>query len=284
MLERVTRECAISTLPSTFGSGEAELVALVSGLKPVVRQQLRDDALEAQRARVESVGVHAVLGARVQDVTRVYLSRDEAQARAALDAETRGDDAALGTLLGYPACCVRAFTSLPEHWLPRLRWGKRRTNLALARAAARRTTTFHGRLNSLDLHLFHYLAWTPCSYDCAPSLAYADAVAAELSRRPRGWSGPVENDGARAFVERVDVLLGARRVVWKAAHVSFTVDEHGAVTDAWPTSRDHARRVVTREQLEREVVLAAFLVTNRDAKRFEVFPFSASEGVRPSTR
>lgn len=261
VLERVTRECAISTLPSTFGSGEAELVALVAGLKPLVRQELDGEALEAQRERVATLGLRLFTGATVGSRTRVFLARDEAVAREAIAAETHNDDATMGRLLGYPACCVEAFTAMPEHWLPRQRWFRRRTNLALAQAAAARTKMFHGRLNSVDLHLFHYVAWTPCAYDCAPSLAYANAVAHELSRRPHGWLGPLEEKGAAAFVARADALLSARRLVWREAQVSFTVNERGDVVDAWPTSRDHPRRVISREQLEREVVLAAYLLS-----------------------
>lgn len=91
VLERVTRECAISTLPATFGSGEAELVALACELKPLVRQELTDDALEATRQRGLPGGVALTLGARAGTRTRVYLSRDEARAREAIAAEARGD-------------------------------------------------------------------------------------------------------------------------------------------------------------------------------------------------
>ncbi|MBL8911307.1 MAG: hypothetical protein JNM17_11500 [Archangium sp.] len=281
VLERVTRECAISTLPATFGSGEAELVALACELKPLVRQELTDDALEATRQRGLPGGVALTLGARAGTRTRVYLSRDEARAREAIAAEARGDDERLGLLLGYPPCCVNAFDSMPKFWVPALRVGRRRTNLELARAAAKRSSTFHARLNSVDLHLFHYVAWTPCSYDCAPSLKYADAVAAELAKRPRGWLGPRERGGAEDFVARADALLAARRALWKDAHVSFTVNARNEVLDAWPTSRDHPRRIVSRDQLEREIALAAFLLSTSRTSDFLVFPFTAA--ARPTT-
>jgi hypothetical protein len=258
VLAAVQRNAATSTLPLHIGSAEAELVALARGLKPLVRQVVNLSEADATE-RVLPEGVHAVRGGARDGRVVLYLARDPSLAHEAVAQEGHEGNAALGRLLGYPACCVEFFSRRLDSPLVR-----RRSNLALARAAAARTRSPVARLNALDLHLFHWISWAPCSFDCEPSRAWADTVAAAfLTHDAQGRARTAEGrTQARAFVERVDVLLGAHRVVWGEAQVSVLGERRGrrfVVRDAWPTWRDHPRRTLGEELSVRAVALAATL-------------------------
>lgn len=217
-----------------LGSGQAEELALSAGLKPVVRQLLRPHEMDAALARI----ARARLAVRVADkrylrrgsilfdtddpsgVTPVFFGRDagRVEAAAAAELETSGDEGTreLGRLLGYPRCCVEAFLDVP---VPR-------TNLEVARAALARTAgTPLPRLNALDFGVFHYLPWSPCSFDCEPSARYADAVAERVDRF----------DGA--FRRAIDGALASRR--WMLDDdVQVSLRAVGSTLEAWPTAID----------------------------------------------
>jgi hypothetical protein len=113
-------------------------------------------------------------GERTQERRAVYVSRNLvlAERAKALDrmaeASREGDGAVeLGALLGYPSCCVEAFSALPRRW----------PNRFPIAAATARTERFEPRLNNVALDRFAWIAWFPCRYDCEASLTIANAAA-----------------------------------------------------------------------------------------------------------
>ncbi|MCB9730376.1 MAG: hypothetical protein H6744_03590 [Deltaproteobacteria bacterium] len=139
----------------------------------------------------------------------VYASRELALAeraraldRMASDGTGAGDATTLGALLGYPACCARAFAALERRW----------PNRRPIEAAMGRTRIFLPRLNNLALHRFAWLAWFPCRYDCEASAAIADLAAAHLART---WPD---------LVRAIDAELGQPRVYLNDAAQAALVD------------------------------------------------------------
>jgi hypothetical protein len=229
-----------------FGSGQAEELAVFAGQKPIFRQLLPVGELAAARRRFEAGGLvvgdcHTGTIACPPGHRVVFVGRDAARVTAAVELESRTRlDVELGALLGYPACCTERFARATE---------PRDNERLIAAAVARTRGRFAPRLNQLDLGVFHYISWSPCSYDCAPSLAYADAVVQTL----RAWSGAFVAGHAPAqrcppgcqherFVDRIDEALSAHRLLaLESVQVSIAGrwdGTHLEVQRAWPTSRD----------------------------------------------
>lgn len=226
------------TMAPGLGSGEAEQVALMVGLKPMVRQHLPASEVASVRERAARGGV----ALREAPNEIVYLGRDPARLEAAVALESRpGHDLELGLLLGYPRCCAESYATAPPP----------RVNLEVVRAALARTAQPRARLNVLDLRLFHYLAWFPCRLDCEASLAWADALAARLATQhgapleglpgycPRGCQH-------ERFVPDIDAVLGQHRLVLTEALQLSIVGERSKDTvtarEAWPTFAGWAQR------------------------------------------
>lgn len=239
-----------------LGSGEADEVGLFAGVKPLLRQLLDGDDVARARARFEALGLHVEEAAHVETPAGprgggrvLFIARDARRARAAALIEAReGHDVEMGLLLGYPRCCVEAYLAVPP---PR-----RNADViaaALARTPRLEANAFRPRLNVLDLAIFHYTSWLPCSFRCAPSLAYADAVANHIARRhgqfvgaarPRAAPNVACPPGCRhqRFVARVDAALAAHRLLlFEDVQVSIEGAFDGRfvhVTRAWPSARD----------------------------------------------
>jgi len=142
----------------------------------------------------------------------VYVSQTVSLAEEARDADAMGkgqeDAVAMGRLLGYPRCCVEAFTALPVRY----------PNRVPISAAAGRTRRFEPLLNNLSLRRFTFIAHFPCRFDCAESLAQAERVRAAMS-------------AANSEVTREVVrLLGMPRV--------YASDEAQAVLEGASRKRD----------------------------------------------
>lgn len=205
-------------LPYPIGCGRGASIALELGLKPMLRELIAVPELDAARARFERDGFAVEISPMVVGATYdgwlgrpasregaardagadrrpVYVGRDRARLREAIEAElsrTLEGARALGALLGYPACCVEAFVSAGRD---------RRAHRLWAGAAARTEGRFEARLDVLDHAVFSYVSWFPCRFDCAPSLALADALAEALeARHPE-------------LVRAIDRALGAPRLV-----------------------------------------------------------------------
>ena len=119
-------------------------------------------------------------GERTEERRALYVSRERELAERAkaldrmADAGREADGAQeLGALLGYPPCCVKAFSGLPRRW----------PNRFPIEAAITRTRTFHPRLNNLALDRFAWIAWFPCRYDCQASIDLAQAAASAIAER-----------------------------------------------------------------------------------------------------
>ncbi len=101
------------------------------------------------------------------------------------DAETwRGLGRRLGSLLGYPDCCVDHFVGLDP-------WSDNRD---VVRTVAQNTKRFDPLLNNLSLSLYHTVSWYPCRYDCEASLR----IAREVDRHVR-----LHRPAARAKLDRI---------------------------------------------------------------------------------
>lgn len=224
-----------------FGSGEAEEIALRRGWKPVVRQLLRGDQLERKRVGFEREGFFTAVGnmtvvrgagaigkhkGMAQSIPRTpfFVGRDAARVEeaAAIERVERGDDRVLGTLLGFPSCCIEAFMQVPRP----------RGTMMLLHASNLAT---HGpgdyRLNVCDLRLFHFLPWIPCSFRCEASIAYASQLEAYVAAREP------------AFAIRTREALSAARLV---LHPDVQLSMRGArqsnrfvIESVWPSARDH---------------------------------------------
>ncbi len=232
---------------SALGSGEADEVALFAGLKPLLRQVLPPAELAGARARFSRLGLS--LGEATHRVSRpstegtvLFVGRDERRVAEAIACEAEPDhDLELGRLLGYPRCCVEAYLELspPRH------------NVDAFHRAFAASTRFVPRLNCLDLSLFHFISWLPCSFDCATSKAWADAVAHHIAVRHGQFLGGARSvapapcpPGCRheRFVAGVDEALSAHRLLaFEDVQVSIAGRLEGGVLrveQAWPTARD----------------------------------------------
>lgn len=186
----------IPRLPEPF-----ELWSFRAGLKPVVfltlapsevestRRWFDDAHVEVRERRVAS-GVHDTwIDRRDLGEPRVelYISRapDLARRAAELQADTDPSAAAreVGELMGYPACCVEAFSELAN----------RSNNSRNRYATAARTPP--GRWPwELDNFFVMLVPFFPCRYDCDRALGYARAALAELEKA---------HPGAREGLERL---------------------------------------------------------------------------------
>lgn len=223
-----------------LGSAQAELFALIAGLKPVVRSTLGMAHARATAAFYrKNHGLHAILvgddpHARVRHgEARLYLGRDRARLLAAAAAERANDDHALGRLLGYPRCCVDAF----------LRVTQPRTTAAVLHATfGAHPGPGHPRLNCIDHHIFHYLPWLPCTPICPLSQRHADAVAAAIPALVPQLLPDRPGLDIPGFLRRIDRALGAHRLhIFPGVQLSLDgsiTGDHITVDAAWSSADD----------------------------------------------
>jgi hypothetical protein len=183
---------------------DPEWTALEAGLKPAVRVTIAPAHAARLAEGLAARGAHVVAASRRirfasgPPETVLYIARSRATAEALREAEAHTlarDDLSpaerrtahvrLGTLLGYPACCVEAYAAraaafdrpgaLGETAEDYLQAGHA---LAATRAAPR------ARLNNLLLSArIRLVTFYPCAYDCPAAGAYADALAAAVARK-----------------------------------------------------------------------------------------------------
>jgi hypothetical protein len=276
-VELARRDAAARPLDYPVGSGQGEELALAAGLRPMIRQLLSVRVIEGAARRFARFGFVTGVVPRVYGPTHdgwdetlesfdaadpgarqaMFVGRDRAQVEEAVAREMEKSDDDLGRLLGYPRCCTEAF----------LETSRQRRNMELYAAALGRTRgRCHPRLNGLDFAVFHYISWSPCSFDCPLSIRYADAVAARLTPRHG------------AFVEGVDRALGAGRLVLLdevQLSIRGRTDEAGIHPDqVWATARDRHPSVPLDPGALEAVARALALV--RGASRLAV----SDEGLR----
>ncbi|WAS95537.1 hypothetical protein [Nannocystis punicea] len=174
---------------------DVEWLALAAGLKPAIR--IAATALEASAiaGRFQALGAAVVtargpVGVHRHEHTLVYVARDPADAAAVRAAERPllashlpPKDKAyyageLGRRLGYPRCCVDAFTARILRGPGKLRAGDRDSvheDYVAAHDASVAKPDW--RLNNLLLrqHL-RLVTFEPCRYDCGLAVAFAAEV------------------------------------------------------------------------------------------------------------
>jgi len=248
-----------------FGSGESDEIALLAGLRPLIRQLLSDDelALTSRFAERGCVVERAPLdyvrtshgwapGDDVPGTARrpVFIGRDRGRVLAAIACEldqSNEADLELGRLLGYPRCCVEAFVES----------AKVRKNPDTIRAALSRTGgSISPRLNVLDLAVFHWVSWYPCAFDCSLSLRYAETVAGIVAAREPTFAGAIESALGRhrlMLLEGVQVSIDG---VWDGRLL--------AIESVYPTARDrHGRAMLSADELAAVAAITALLRQSR---------------------
>jgi hypothetical protein len=246
-LGRARAQAAQRPIAYPFGSGHADEVALFAGIKPVLRQLLAEGEVEAARARFTARGYAVEVATHTHNYPgrcALFAGRDARRVSAAAEHEALEDaDLAMGELLGYPRCCVEAYLAEPP---------PRRNAVVLRRALERTRGRAHPRLNTLDLSVFHFISFFPCSFRCERAAAFASALAEAL--RP----------GHGRFVQALEQALGAHRLLaLEAVQVSMLGRFDGRrvwVERAWPTCRDrHPGAPSSAEEQEAAARLCALV-------------------------
>jgi hypothetical protein len=168
---------------------DAELAGLLAGLRRVIKREAsRPEVLAADRAWLEAQGLQTRLVAHPGGHQRgVLLASGErgalTEALALEQAQAAGGHGwqetvrAMGALLGYPPCCVRAMAAVRVHddaSLFALRLG--------AAAPGRRPAP------ALFLGLLALISHLPCAPECAATAALGEALLAALEGRRAGFA------------------------------------------------------------------------------------------------
>lgn len=220
---------------------DVEWLAFTEGLKPAVRRTAdpaRVDEVAARFTREGAVVLRAsrtaVLGGREQVV--LYAARSHDLAAALRDAESLvlpghapvGDaiaaHRAVGTALGFPACCVDAFCARLARGVDRLvdgGPGGYAEDYVSSRAAW--VSAPDARVNPLLMRAGAQLvSFYPCRFDCPRAVALAESVRAVVAARDAGVARGLMATLARAVViagdgARAQVVVEGERVTRAAA-------------------------------------------------------------------
>jgi len=224
---------------------DAEWIAFAARLKPAIRRTADPADLDRVEAQLRASGGDdvvvlraretALLGGREQAV--LYVARSQEHAEALREAEDgvlpgrgqavdgRARHAAIGRLLGFPACCVEAFLVRLDRGVDRLEdggvGGLAEDYVALRSAWV---ADADARVNPLLMGVRAQLvSFYPCRYDCEVAVGLAEAVRAVVAaRQPKTAASlmgllsrpvAVAPDGARALL----ALDETRAVVERAA-------------------------------------------------------------------
>ena len=164
-----------------------EQVAWAAGLKPVLylvvpearAKVLRDEHPQSHAIEIaDRVAVQPATGARSygqgEAVVHVFMSHDRRAAERASQLWLEGSgrhSRELGSLMGYPPCCVAAFEAFES----------RGNNAALVYVTRARTVAlgapFHPLLNGVVTRL---VPFTPCSYGCPAAVVWAERLVRAL--------------------------------------------------------------------------------------------------------
>lgn len=189
-----------------------DLLAVALGLKPLCRSGLtREDqpTLKPLRSFAKKTGLHLKLYRSLYEPGPMFMIAGQASALKAFEAAvlakasatTARDTAAatrkMGRILGYPPCCVEAFTlSEPggNSWSFPRELSKRYDGAPIP-FTMNFLHNFHSRSSSPKKELqrmlkagyrsmeLYLLPWIPCRWDCPASLAYAQRLHQELDKR-----------------------------------------------------------------------------------------------------
>lgn len=238
-LGRLRRAVDERPLAYPLGAGQADLIAVAAGIKPVLRRTLSraDAAAEVQRYAHLGLVSHVAdppAGLARHGEVFFYLGREAYRNHEAARAEQLQDDEALGWALGYPHCCVEAFLAVPH---PRTTSAVVQANFSGDRRVA------PGWLNCVDLRVFNYVSWIPCGPYCHHSLRYAEVVRERIASQFAQFVTQSRGEaGFGYFVEAIDRALAAHRLhLFPGVQLSLLgAFKAGEVTvaHAWATARD----------------------------------------------
>jgi hypothetical protein len=166
---------------------------------------------------------------RIRRALYVANSQQEAEDARSLDRMSSEDTAnedtkTLGLLLGYPSCCVDAYSQHERRW----------PNRIPLLGAYQNSDYFDPLLNNVSLSRLAWIPWVPCRFDCSQSLEIAQKVRQNVASSqpeiipkvdallalPRVWL----SDGQQG------VLLGAR----KSADRELEFERLVPLDDLWP--------------------------------------------------
>lgn len=232
-----------------IGSGQGNELALRAGLRPMMRELIHVAELPGAIARAEAAGFVCEISPLVfgsthdgwlkrppapdgtEDRRPLYVGRDREALRAAIACEVaKTDEGAreLGRLLGYPPCCVEAFVGVSR---------ERRAHELWASAWARTTGRPAPRLDVLDLAIFAFVPWYPCAFDCAPSLRFADALAALVHRLQPELAAAVDRAHARHRLVLAPEVQLSLDGTWAAGRVVGITSVRATACDRDPRAR-----------------------------------------------
>jgi hypothetical protein len=200
---------AMSRASDAIGRVDVEWLAMRAGVKPANRITIDTERADELVARARREGFAVERAARTVEFPGrppaliLYISPDPARARELADAEAPllpplsqrlPVDAAVplharfGQLLGFPSCCVDAFTVRLRRGVTRRHaGGEAHEDYVAAEDAARASRRLLGRLNDLAVdRRVRIVTFYPCRYDCPAAAAYAAQVFAAAERADRG--------------------------------------------------------------------------------------------------
>jgi hypothetical protein len=163
-----------------------ELLLFRSKMKPALRWKLASQHAEREATSFTASGasVARLSSSDGDEILFVSHSAEVASALREAEMQTRADampspaHAAIGRLLGYPACCVEAFQQRLAGAGMSLNHIDDEDAIAAADALTRSKQTF-GRLNYFHMRTGDALiSFYPCRFDCHEAMGYADAALA----------------------------------------------------------------------------------------------------------
>lgn len=192
-------ELAVAALSVQWSAGQGsgasfvELVALLHGSKDLVRFVVDSSMLDVVGRLATSLGLDMAVSEQVlSDVSvnlngdrfqewcksraigqrAIYLSRSLDLAQSASRLDQAGDDTQLALLLGYPLCCVEAYSKCDYHsW-----W----YDISCSTTERFSLCSSMNRLASLYSNASFLYDYFPCSFDCISSRKIATANRALL--------------------------------------------------------------------------------------------------------
>ncbi len=219
---------------------DIEWLAFRAGIKPALRISCEAADADQVAQRYVAGGAHVRRALRIiegQELVVVYVARTRARAeqlrrveggkgRLAWLQDPLDDNRVLGTLLGYPRCCVRAYDRSLRIRARENDWYRSARAAWIPRPAPRLNALLMVEGRSL-------LSFDPCRYDCPAALELADRVADAVREADREWLEyaegqlalpiTVDRRGARAHVELDRNVPGGRaRIIraWAPASVA----------------------------------------------------------------
>lgn len=198
---------------------DVQWLAFRAGIKPAIRISCEAWEVDDVARRFIAGGAYIARGSRFlhdRQVAVIYIAKTAAQAeemriiecgtgvRAWVRNRLVHHNLRLGTLLGYPACCVKAYNRRARTWRREHDWYRSARAAWVPRPVPRLNDLLMVEGRSL-------LSFDPCRYDCPAALELAERIAAAAREADADWLEyadqqlalpiAVDRRGARAHVE-----------------------------------------------------------------------------------